>query len=64
LNDITADYLETYGLVEMRELVTLVQHRHPDITQQQIRDAVKRLRKGGLVAAVPDEYGFRYQYVQ
>ncbi len=63
LKAVVADFLETHGLVEMRELVVLIQYRHPDITHRQIRDAVKGLRNDGVVVSEVDEWGVRYQYV-
>jgi len=63
LKAVVADYLETHGLVEMRELVVLIQYRHPDITHRQVRDAVKGLRNDGMVVSEVDEWGVRYQYV-
>ncbi len=63
LKAVVADFLETHGLVEMRELVVLIQYRHPDITHRQVRDAVKGLRKSGLVVSEVDEWGVRYEWV-
>ncbi len=61
IRSVVADYLETYDALTLTELVFLIQHRHPDITNRQIRDAVGGLLRAGRVLSDPDELGAVYR---
>ncbi len=61
LRSVAADYLETYDGLTLTELATLIQRRHPDITDRQIRDAARGLLRAGRAIVDRDELGAVYR---
>jgi len=61
MRTVVLDYLETYGAMTLRETTDVIQRRHPDITDRQIKDAVGGLTRTGRACVDRDEFGAVYR---